>query len=90
MSEAISEGKQATLVFADTDLEIKACLVNAALTIEVLKSGACVYRVVLDHAADPIEHAWLADLFARDERVPMQEIADQVEDYVASLNTSQG
>lgn len=78
------------LKFDGTDLEVRVALANASLTIEVLKSGACVHRVILDHATDPIENAWLAELFARDEHVPMDELAHQVEDYVAGLNPNQG
>lgn len=79
-----------TLKLDGTDLEVSVTLANASLTIEVLKSGACVHRVILDHATDPIENAWLAELFARDERVPMDELAHQVDDYVAGLNPNQG
>jgi hypothetical protein len=78
------------LKFAGTDLEVRVSLANASLTIDVIKSGACVHRVVLDHATDPIENAWLAELFAREERVPMDELAHQLDDYVAGLNPNQG
>lgn len=76
--------------FAGTDLEVRISLANASLTIVVMKSGACVHRIVLDHATDPIENAWLAELFARDDRVPMDELAHQLDDYVAGLNPNQG
>ena len=78
------------LKIAGTDLEVRVSLANASLTIEVMKSEACVHRVVLDHATDPIENAWLAELFSRDERVPMDELAHQLDDYVAGLNPNQG
>jgi len=84
------KGIEQALSFAGTDLEIKATLADAALIIEVLKSGACVHRVVLDHATDPMEHAWLADLFAKDERVRIDKLAQQLDEYVGGLNTNQG
>ena len=90
MSNENTEAVQQALKFDGTDLEIRACLAKTTLTIEVVKSGACVYRVVLDHATDPLEHAWLAELFARNERVPINELAHQVDDYLGSLNTNQG
>ncbi len=78
------------LKFDGTDLEVRVGLANTSLTIEVLKSGACVHRVILNHATDPIENAWLAELFARDERVPMDELAHQLDEYVAGLNPNHG
>jgi hypothetical protein len=46
--------------------------------------------LVLDHATDPMEHAWLVELFARDEHVPIDDLARQLDDYVDALNTNQG
>ena len=85
-----TEAVEQALNFAGTDLEIRASFANACLTISVLKSGSCVHRVILDHATDPIEHAWLAELFARDDRVPIGELAHEVVDYWGRLNTNQG
>jgi hypothetical protein len=90
MSSAGLQHRQEILLFAGTDLEVRARLANTSLTIEVLKSGACVHRLILDHATVPLEHAWLADLFARDEHVRIDHLARQLEDYVSSLNTNQG
>ena len=79
-----------SLRFKGTDLEIRARLADAALTIDVMKAGTLVHRVVLDQATDPIEHAWLIDLFAREERVGMRELAHQADDYLGSSNRSHG
>ena len=73
-----------------TDLEIGATLADGALSLEVLKSGVVVHRLVLDHATDRLENAWLADLFAREDRVRMRDLAGQVDDYVGSLDVNQG
>lgn len=90
MSNRKTDAIQQALNFEGTDLEIRARLANASLVIEVVKAGACVYRVVLDHATDPLEHAWLAELFVRDEHVEMGDLAHQLDDYVGTLNTNQG
>ena len=90
MSSYKGDGTMETLSFPGTDLEIQACLANNSITIEVLKSGTCVHRVVLDHAVDPLEHAWLANLFAREEHVQIDKLGHQLDDYVSSLNTNQG
>lgn len=90
MAHTTTKTIEQALKFAGTDLEVRVSLANASLTIEVMKSGACVHRVVLDHATDPIENGWLTELFARDERVNMDELAHQIDDYVAGLNPNQG
>ena len=90
MSDYKGDGKLETLSFPGTDLELQACLTNNSLTIEVLKSGTCVHRVVLDHAVDPLEHAWLANLFAREDHVPIDQLGHQIDDYVSTLDTNQG
>lgn len=87
--KALSAAQQVAK-FPGTDLEIRAKLADASLTLEVVKSGAVVHRVVLDHATDPLEHAWLAELFAKDEHVRIDEMARQLDDYVGGLNTNQG
>ena len=90
MAHTTTKTIEQALKFAGTDLEVRVSLANASLTIEVMKSGACVHRVVLDHATDPIENGWLTELIARDERVNMDELAHQIDDYVAGLNPNQG
>ena len=73
-----------------TDIEIVARVVDGNLKIELRKAGATVHRVVLEHATEPLEHSWLIDYFAAEERVGMRELAHQVDEYVVSLNTNQG
>ena len=73
-----------------TDIEVKVRLENASMTIDVEKSGSCVHSVVIDHAADPLEHNWLADLFARQDHVELRDLAKDVDDYLISSNTNQG
>lgn len=38
----------------------------------------------------PIENAWLADMFMRDERVQLRALCADVEEYVETLNIAQG
>ena len=38
----------------------------------------------------PIENAWLADMFMRDDRVQLGQLSADVEDYVETLNIAQG
>lgn len=83
-------GIEQSMRFEGADLVIRARLAQSSLTIEIAKSGAVVHRVVLDHATDPLEHAWLAELFAKDERVHLNDLARQLDDYVGGLNTNQG
>ncbi len=76
--------------FDGTDIEVCVRLKNAAMRIDVMKSDVCVHSVIVDHAADPIEHSWLADLFAREDRVELRELANDVDEYLKSTNTNQG
>jgi hypothetical protein len=73
-----------------TDLEITINLEQDQLTISLNKTNAHVYRVVIEQATMPIEHAWLSDLFMHDHRVRLSEIAADLQDYVESLDLSQG
>lgn len=74
----------------DTDLEVITTLENGDLTIIVTKANARVYRVILEQATMPIEHAWLSDMFMYDHRVQLAQLTSDLEEYVASLNSSQG
>jgi hypothetical protein len=74
----------------DTDLEVTVSLENDQLTIALNKSDARVYRVVVEQATMPIEHRWLSDLFMQDHRVRLSEFTSDLEDYVQSLDLSQG
>ena len=53
-----------TLKFAGADLEVRAQMGQQCLTIEVMKSGACVHRVTVNDVTGPLEHGWIAHLFA--------------------------
>jgi hypothetical protein len=81
------EGK---LTFTDTDLEIRAQLGGGSVVINVLKAGTCVHRVTIADAVGPMEHNWIADLFAREDRVELKQIVRDAEEYVSNLNINQG
>ena len=74
----------------ETDLEVTITLEKDELTIVLNKSDARVYRVRIEQATMPIEHAWLSDLFMHDHRVRLSEFASDLQDYVESLDLSQG
>jgi hypothetical protein len=46
--------------------------------------------MVVEQATLPIENAWLSDMFMHDHRVPLGQLNSDVEEYVESLNVSQG
>jgi hypothetical protein len=73
-----------------TDLEVLVSLENDALTMVLTKANKRIYRVVVEQATMPIENAWLADMFMRDDRVRLGELSAELADYVESLNISQG
>jgi hypothetical protein len=79
-----------SLRFDLADLEIQAVWRAPTVTIEILKSGACVHRLIIDDAASPIEHRWLMDLFAREDRVDLGSMSRDADDYVIGLNVNQG
>lgn len=78
------------LRFADADLEIQAKRDGESVTINVLKSGACVHRLTIDDAFGRMEHGWIADLFAREDRVTLSDLAKDADDYIDGLNINQG
>ncbi len=82
--------KSQCLSFDEADLEIRAKLVDGAAVIRVMKSGACIHSVRIDDAVGPLEHSWIADLFAREERVSVSRLTREVDDYVGGLNINQG
>jgi len=85
-----------TLLFSErvrvpeTALAVTITLEKDELTIALNKSDARVYRVRIEQATMPIEHAWLSDLFMHDNRVRLSEFASDLQDYVESLDLSQG
>jgi len=92
MTDAMRSRKPAAnhLDFPGTDLTVLVELHNGELSMTVNKADRRVYRVVLEQATLPIENAWLADMFMRDDRVQLGKLSADVEDYVASLNIAQG
>ena len=79
-----------SLRFDGTDLEIRAQLRDETITINVMKDGRCVHRLTIDDAMQRLEHAWIADLFAREDRVALSDLSHDLEDYVGGLNINQG
>jgi len=73
-----------------TDLEITTTLEHGDLTIVLAKANARVCRVIVEQATIPIEHAWLSDMFMYDYRIRLSELTSDLEDYIASLDLSQG
>ena len=84
-SEPISQ----RIEFPDTDLTTLVILENGTLTMLVSKAGKSVYRAV-EQATLPLPNAWLTDMFMREDRVRLSELCAEVEEYVDSLNISQG
>ena len=78
------------LAVPGTDLEVTVRLENGDLTMVLMKANAHVYRVVVEQATMPIDHAWLSDMFMHDHRVRLGEMASELEEYVESLNVAQG
>jgi hypothetical protein len=76
--------------FPGTDLTVLLELNNGELSMTVNKANKGVYRVVLEQATIPIENVWLSDMFIRDHRVRLSELIAELEEYVESLNVSQG
>lgn len=79
-----------SLRFDAADMEVRAQFVNGAMTIQVVKSGACVHKLTIDDAAAPMEHSWIADLFAREERIELSKLVRDADDYISDLNINQG
>jgi len=90
MFQVANDGRDKSLRFDGADLEIRAQMTAGAVTINVMKQGSCVHRLVIDDAATPLEHGWLADLFAREDRVDLAVIAREADEYVSGLNINQG
>ena len=76
--------------FDEADLEIRATLSDKSVVINVMKSGACVHRLTIDDAVGRMEHSWIADMFAREDRVELGVISREAEDYISDLNINQG
>lgn len=90
LTETLAKSSEGKLTFADADLEIRAQLDQQTVTINIMKSGTCVHRLTISDAVGPMEHSWIADLFARDDRVELSQIVRDAEDYVSHLDINQG
>ena len=73
-----------------TDLEVLIFLEHDEMTVEVRKASTRVYRVVVEQATAPIDNAWIAEMFGRDDRVRLADLTSDVVDYMASLDVAQG
>ena len=78
------------LTFQNADLEIRAHLGQSDVTIDVMKAGTCVHRLTLSDAMSPLQHSWLAELFAREDKVDLGAISRDADDYVSKLDINQG
>ncbi|MGI9520755.1 MAG: hypothetical protein ACR2PG_03805 [Hyphomicrobiaceae bacterium] len=76
--------------FDQADLEIRAQLEGNSVTINILKSGSCVHRLTIEDAVGRMEHSWIADLFAREDRLTLTDLTREAEDYISELNINQG
>ena len=73
-----------------TDLEVTTSFERGDLTIVLAKASAHICRLIVEQATMPIEHEWLAEMFTHDYRIRLSELTSDLEDYVASLDLSQG
>lgn len=90
MTETAAKVIEQSIKLNGTDIEVVVRLENESMVIDVNKSGVCVHTVLIDHAADPLEHGWLADLFAREDHVELRDLAKDMDAYLISTNTNQG
>lgn len=81
---------QKVMRFRSADIEIRAQQEGESVKIDIMKSGTCVHRVTIDDAFDAIENSWIADLFAREDRIALSQLSRDADDYVGGLNINQG
>jgi hypothetical protein len=86
----MTEPVTSRLAVPGTDLEVTVQLENGELTMVLTKGNAQVYRLVVEEATRPIENAWLSDMFMHDHRIRLSQMTSELDDYVESLNVSQG
>lgn len=89
MQHGMAHGDQ-SLRFDTADIQIRAQILDRALTIDIMKSGMRVHRVTLDEATSRLENGWLADLFAGEHKVDLGVLAREMHDYVDDLDIKQG
>jgi hypothetical protein len=92
MSDRVRPDKSAAsrLDFPGTDLTVFVELNGGELSLTVNKADRRVYRVILEQATMPIENAWLADMFMRDDRVQLGKLSADLAEYMETLNIAQG
>ena len=90
MKDTESKFTEQCMQLGGTDIVVCVRLENESMKIEVKKSDTCVHTVVIDHAEDALEHAWLTNLFAREDRVALRDLAHEVDEYLLTTNTNQG
>ena len=79
------------LRFDAADVEVRAKIdEGGTLTVCIFKEGTCVYQIAVDDATRPMEHSWIADLFAREDRIALASLAYEADDYLNSLDIKQG
>ena len=86
----LREPATSRLDFPGTDLTVFVQLSNGELSMTINKANKSVYRVVVEQATMPIENAWLADMFMRDDRVRLGELSADVDEYIKTLDIAQG
>lgn len=73
------------------DLEVSAQLGgDGSAVIRIMKSGTCVHQLTIGDASTRMEHSWLADLFAREDRVLLSALSRQADEYLSTLDIRQG
>ena len=90
MKDTESKFTEQCMQLGGTDIVVCVRLENESMKIEVKKSDTCVHTVIIDNAEDSLEHAWLIDLFAREDRVGLRDLANDVDEYLLTTNTNQG
>jgi hypothetical protein len=76
--------------FDGADLEIRAQLGQKSVTIDIMKSGACVHRLTINDAVGRLDNSWIADLFAREDRIELSAMQGEMDDYIGGLDVNQG
>ncbi len=79
-----------SLRFDGVDMEIRAQMGQGDMTVDFVKGGTCVHTLVIKDAGTPLEHSWLADLFAREDKIELSRIAREADEYVSGLDINQG
>lgn len=91
MHHSTGDAMDKRLRFEAADLEVQAKMDEAGtLVIRIFKSDACVHQIAIDDAGSPLEHSWIADLFARQDRIALAALSHEADDYLMTLDVNQG